>query len=463
MRPGNNDVVHEPAREVPVYGHCDVLVVGGGPAGTSAAIAAARMGADVVLIERYGHLGGLSTGGHVCWIDRMTDWDGRLVVGGVGQEFMDRCDAEPGGLIGPPRESWGSKAPDLVDYWAVRSSAHRGVVTWAPTIDPEVLKCASNDMVRESKVHMIFHAWSVATLHDGGRVRGVVVESKEGRLALLARVTIDCTGDGDVFAAAGGGYVSDFDSSSIHARVNTSFRMGGVDTDRYFAFRQHNRAEFNALIREAEAHGVGIRCGVMPRKDQVVVMAPKYSGYSAIKIADLTEVEFRSRDQMRKGLAWFKANVPGFENAYIMDTAPQVGTRHSRRVNGVATVTIDHWKASGRYPDSIGLCPGLSPAFPTLEIPYGCLLPGDLDGILVAGRNLSCDPQSHNPLREVPECWVMGQGAGVAAAIAVRDGVNARDVPISDLQQALRHQGAIVDAPRERVSDGAREEIDAVT
>lgn len=445
MRRGDGQTIAEPARPVPVYGSCDVLVVGGGPAGFAAAVAAAREGADVVLIERYGHLGGLATGGLVFWIDRMTDWRGHLVVAGIGQELMDRCGHDA--VLGPPRELWGSGDKEAAAYWGIRASAHRGVVTWAPTVDPELMKCVSNDMVREAGVHTLFHCWAVAAIHDGGRVRGAIFESKEGRFALLARVTIDASGDGDVFAAAGADYESDFDSQTIHARVNTSFRFGNVDMPRYMDFKLNQAAEHNELLRRGAAAGVELRVHATAYDSVALFMTPKFSGYSALKVADLTAVEFRSRDAMRQGLAWYRAHVPGFERAWILDTAPQVGTRHSRRLAGVTRVTLDHWRASGRYPDAIGLCPGLTPEFPTLEIPYGCLVPQRLDGVLAAGRNLSADPPSHNPLREVPECWVMGQGAGMAAALAVRDDLPLGDVPVPELQQKLRQQGAIVHPP----------------
>ena len=131
----------EPAREIPVYKDTDVLVVGGGPAGTAAAVAAARTGADVTLVERYNHLGGLSTGGLVIWIDRMTDWTGRLVIAGFARELLDR--APPDAIAGPDRADWGSRDAAKVAHWSMRTAAYHGIVTWSPMIDPEWLKFES--------------------------------------------------------------------------------------------------------------------------------------------------------------------------------------------------------------------------------------------------------------------------------------------------------------------------------
>ena len=150
---------------------------------------------------------------------------------------------------------------------------------------------------------------------------------------------------------------------------------------------------------------------------------------------------------LARGLAFFRENVPGFERAWILDTASQVGTRHARRLVGAERITIDHWRDDGGYVDSIGLCPGLTPSFPTLQIPYRSLLPARTDGLLAAGRNLSADTKSHAALREIPECWVMGEAAGVAATLAVDGGVDVRDIDIRALQAQLVKQGGIVDRP----------------
>jgi flavin-dependent dehydrogenase len=190
--------IAEPARQVPVFAEVDVLVIGGGTAGSAAAIAAARLGADVLLVERYNHLGGVATGGLVIWIDRMTDWSGQHIIRGVASEFMDRLPNEA--IQGPPRADWGNRDAATAAYWAQRTAAYHGIVTWSPTIDPGALKTLSMRMVDEAKVRLLLHAWCTTPIVEDGVIRGAIFESKEGRHAILAKVIVDTTGDADLVA-----------------------------------------------------------------------------------------------------------------------------------------------------------------------------------------------------------------------------------------------------------------------
>ncbi len=445
-RPPRPDLglIPEPARSIPIFRDCDVLVVGGGPSGTAAAIAAARTGADVVLLERHNHLGGLSTGGLVIWIDRMTDWTGQQVICGIANDLLDRLPTDA--VAGPPRGLWGSADEATAAYWKERTAAYHGIVTWSPTVDPEHLKLASQELVLEHGVHLIFHAWGAMPLMRDGAVAGVIFESKAGRQAIRAAVTVDCTGDGDIFHRAGAASSSDVDSRDIHHCINTAFLFGGVDMRRWIDFKTTRPEAFAAFMDRGRAACGGLfeRPFVSWRNDVALFMGPRLAGYSAVDVEDLTEVDIRSHRLMAAHLAVYRDHAPGFESAFMMLSAPQTGVRHARRLVGVARVTREDWSAGTARADEIGVSPSLSPKYPVVSVPYGALVPASLDGLLVAGRAVSCDATSHSFLREVPQCWMTGQAAGVAAGLAANAGIRVRDVPVVRLQDALARQGALV-------------------
>ncbi|MEO8023523.1 FAD-dependent oxidoreductase [Polaromonas sp.] len=432
--------LHEPGRDIPVYRECDVLVVGGGPSGTAAAAAAAREGADVVLLERYNHLGGLSTGGLVIWIDRMTDWEGKLVIRGFAEELFDRLPADA--VAGPGREDWGSTDAAKANHWSFRTAAYHGVVTWSPTIDPERLKLLSQELVIERGVKLVYHSWACMPLVEEGKVCGATFESKEGRMAIRARVVIDASGDGDLFARAGAAFVNDIEEADVHHCMNTAWLFGGVDMDRWIAFRAAEPEQYSQFMaRGREECGLFERPFVSWRNDVALFMGPRQSGYSALDVDDLTAVEVRSHRAMASHLEYYRRHAPGFEGAYMMLSAPQIGVRHARRLKGVDAVLRSRWPDGVALPDEIGVTPAVSPKFPNISIPYGALVPETLDGLLACGRHVSCDRNSHGFMREIPQCWITGQAAGVAAALAVARKVQPRAVDVAALQQALLRQG----------------------
>lgn len=431
----------EPAREIPVFAETDVLVVGGGPAGTAAAIAAARLGADVLLVERYNHLGGLSTGGLVIWIDRMSDWSGKHIIRGFAEEIMDRLPNEA--VAGPERTDWGSKDAATAAYWAQRTSAFHGIVTWSPTVDPEALKTVSMQMATESKVRLLLHAWAAAPILEGNTVKGAIFESKEGRHAVFAKVVVDTTGDADLIARTHATMESDIDESDIHHCMNTAFLVGGVDMETWLAFRKNDPDGFAAFMTEGRAR---LKFFEKPfvswRNDVALFMGPRLSGYSAVDVEDLTTVELRSRQLAVGHVEAYRALAPGFKNAFLMLGAPQVGVRHSRRLSGLRKVTRQQWDTGQVWDDEIGVSTSLSPKFANISVPYGALVPADLDNILGAGRHVACDASSHTFLREIPQCWLTGHAAGVAAALAANQGKAPRAVAVADIQRALSRQGA---------------------
>jgi hypothetical protein len=406
----------------------------------AAAVAAARICANVILLERYNHLGGLSTGGLVIWIDRMTDWSGQRVIQGLGGEFMDRlgCDA----VAGPPREDWGSQDPAKADYWALRTAAFHGVVTHSPTIDPEMLKGVYHQMVREAGVDLILHGWMVAPIAEDGRVRGAVFESKQGRRAILAKVVVDTTGEGDLYAAAGAAFSSDIDTQDIHHCINTSWLFAGVDMRRWLEFRAQHPQAFSAMLaRGREALGSFEKPIVSWRNDVATFLGPRKSGFSSLDVDEMTQVEWESRKSMSEHLAFYRAHAPGFENAWVMLTAPQIGTRHGRRLVGVKSMKRRDWDAGTVEADEVGISPSPSPRFPNISVPYGALVPERLDGVLAAGKHISCDTNSHGFMREIPQCWMTGQAAGTAAALAADADVLPRHVDVKKLQALLISQG----------------------
>jgi 2-polyprenyl-6-methoxyphenol hydroxylase-like FAD-dependent oxidoreductase len=430
----------EPGRRIPIYHRCGVLVVGGGPSGTAAAAAAARAGADVCLIERYNHLGGLSTGGLVVWIDRMTDWKGELVIRGLAEELLDRL--PPDAVAGPPREDWGSRDTAKAAHWSQRTAAYHGVVTWSPTVCPERLKLVSQELIIERGVKLAYHAWAAQPIVEDNRVVGVAFESKEGRMAVMADVVIDATGDGDLFARAGAAYDTDIEEGDIHHAMNRAWLFAGVDMERWIAFRSGEPEAYSAFMaRGRETCGLFERPFVSWRNDVALFMGPRQTGYSALDVDDLTAVEVRSHRAMAKHLDFYRANAPGFESAYMMLSAPQLGVRHARRLKGVDAVLRARWPEGRALPDEVGVSPAVSPKFPNISIPYGALVPEKLDGLLACGRHISCDRNSHGFMREIPQCWITGQAAGVAAALAIAQGVQPRAVEIARLQEALRAQG----------------------
>jgi hypothetical protein len=438
--------VVEPSREIPVFATTDVLVVGGGPAGTTAAVAAARLGADVILAERYNHLGGLSTGGLVIWIDRMSDWNGEHIIRGMAEEILDRLPRDA--IYGPPKAEWGSRDTVLSAQWQKRHAAFHGTVTWAPMIDPEWMKLELLRMIREAGVELLLHSWVAGPLVEGGKVTGAVLESKQGRVAVRAKVVVDTTGDGDIFARAGEGFDGDIESDDIHHTANTASLLCGVDNARWLAFMDAEPDAFRDFMRHGREQ-VGHFVLPFPgwRNDVTVFMGPRFAGFDVLKIDDLTTLETMSRERLVELLNYYRSNAPGFDNAWIMLSAPQLGARHSRRLVGLGRMTGVRAKTGAIEPDEIGISPSLSPNLPNVSVPYGALLPRKVDNLLVAGRHISTDAQTHTYMREIPQCWLTGHAAGIAAALSVQAGVAPKDVSIPDLQAALRKQGAHLNDP----------------
>jgi FAD-dependent oxidoreductase family protein len=346
-------------------------------------------------------------------------------------------------IQGPKQADWGSRDAATAAYWAQRTAAFHGIVTWSPTVDPEALKTLSMQMLGEAKARLLLHSWAAAPILDGNTVKGAIFESKEGRQAILAKVVVDTTGDADLIARTHAAMESDIDEGDIHHCINTAFLVGGVDMERWLAFRRDDLKGFSDFMALGRSKLKFFEKPFVSWRNEVALfMGPRLSGYSAVNVEDLTAIELRSRQLAVGHVEVYRSAAPGFAGAFLMLGAPQIGVRHSRRLSGLNKVTRQQWDTGRIWDDEIGVSTSLSPKFANISIPYGALIPAELDGILGAGRHVACDASSHTFLREIPQCWLTGQAAGVAAALAAGQGKQPRDLDVRAVQHELLRQGA---------------------
>jgi hypothetical protein len=448
----SNKVIQEAARDVKVCCEADVVVVGGGPGGHSAAVAAARSGARTVLVERYGHLGGMASGGMVAMIPHLSGGTKEPQIAGLCQEWIDRLDVR-GAAVHPAKDQLGSTDPDVVNYWKNRGLwylSDEGRVRLTVVLDPEILKCILNDMVEDAGVKLYLHSWGTRAIVEDNRVTGVIFESKSGRQAILGKVVIDATGDGDLLPSAGADFTAKMD---VHLRIRNLavvFNIGGVDSEKFDRYRLSEPAGYAEMIRTVyQLNGFaiggfkGVREGVAWVNNFLPGMGSP--GISPMNVEDLTMVEVYVRKRMLITLDFYRKHVPGFEKAFILNTAPQIGTRGGRRVIGEYTMTEMDMHTGRVFEDTIAIAPHLehdiSPMHPVRCFPYRCLVPRSVEGLLVAGRSFSSEDRVNEMLNLIGHCIALGQAAGTAAAMAVKDDVRLRDVDTTVLQGLLRNQG----------------------
>lgn len=387
--------VIQPQRELPVLHRTDVLVVGGGSAGVCAAIAAKRAGVDVTLVERYGHLGGLWTGGLVLVIIGHIVRGGKQVCQGIGEEMMRRLDKMPGAII--------NRRPGS-----------------NPTVDPEAAKYLMVEMIDEARVKVFLHCWGVDAIMDGNSVVGAVFESKSGRQAILAKVIVDATGDGDLFAAAG----AEFEHRTHN--IGLVSRVGHVDRIDPERAKQVPKPKY--LGSPTPVAGV----------NWANMLGPEVDG---LNVETLTRLELQHRKFLWHNMQKIR-NTPGYDKVVLLETAPQLGVRITRVLCGTATVRLADLKAGTRFPDVIGVGGAASGNHGEWQIPYGALVPVQVDNLLAAGRCISAELRMADLVRLIPNCFVTGHAAGAAAAVAVQDGCRPRDVEVAKVQKLLRQQEA---------------------
>ena len=437
--------IRELSRDINVCYEADVVVVGGGPGGHSAAIAAARNSAKTVLLERYGHLGGMATGGIVIQIPHMSDGGNKQIIAGLSLEWLERLDVI-GGTLRPRMEDIGSNDEKLVSYWRrFMGNVVNGKIEHTAWVDPELLKCVLNDMVEEAGIKLFLHSWGTQAIVDNGKVKGVVFESKSGRQAVFGEIIIDGTGDGDLLPSAGAEFDGAIDPSSRSSTLALVFRLGNCDYQKFCDFREAEPDKFQELMKElADVAGTRLLPLPSPRND-VMWVNNWIPGLDCTNVEDLTKLEVEMRKIMLRGHDFLKKNVPTFENSFILDTASQTGTRGSRRLVGEYIVTREDLQSSKMHDDTIAVFPRLGPPVggevKHVYMPYRALVPIDTEGLLVAGRSFSSDIVANNMSNLIPHCIAMGQAAGTAAAMAVKQGLSPRKVDYRALQKNLVEQG----------------------
>jgi glycine/D-amino acid oxidase-like deaminating enzyme len=433
--------VSEPGRETPVVAETDVLVVGGGPAGQSAAVAAARAGAEVMLLERHGYLGGLASGGMVLVLDDMCA-EGEVSVGGLALEIIDRMQ-RIGACVAPPLGDCFRNDATVRDRWVrwgfeeLYARKKPKPIVYAAVFDPEGWKQVSQEMVLDAGVRLRCHSWFSRALVEDGAVAGVVVESKAGRQAIRGRVVIDATGDGDVFGSAGApGVHGSYIMTLVH-------RLADVDTEAAMAFERRDPAAAHQLDTEVKQLLGGawdMWWMLTPRPGVVWCNCPHIPGYDGLNPEHLTHIEVEGRRRFMKVIDFVRAHYPGFQRAYILDAAPQVGVRQTRLLEGEYVVTKDDILSRRTFPDVIA-------RGRDYYTPYRSLIPKGIDGLLVAGRCYAATPEAQRISREIPPVMVMGEAAGTAAALSLESGVAPRKVDVAVLQKRLLAQGVSLGTP----------------
>ena len=455
--PSARKTISEPAREIEVTKEADVVVVGGGPGGIGSALAAARSGADTVLGERYGHLGGMATGGLVTIIPNLSDISGEQQITGICQELVDRL-ARRGATHYPKKENWGSADEKLVKHYIdanlnwfyIRHDHNSGRkrVLYTVLIDPEIMKCELNTMMEEAGVTLYLHSWGVRPIVEGNTVKGVFIENKSGRQAILAKTVIDSTGDGDLLQPAGAECDTRMMAGLRIAAFAFPFWIGNVNMKKLENFRATRPKQWDELVQELESRGGAFHYmkDLVKNHDGVVWFHPFFPSTDQSDIAEINRVELDGRGKMLLSYEFYRDHVPGFENSYIALSSPQLGTQGGKRVVGEYVCTAKDMTSDEVFEDTIAIFPDndnedISAKHPNVCIPYRALVPKKIDGLLVACRAFSSEFQFNEYFNLIPHCIAFGQAAGTAAAMAADAGIRARDVNYAELRKNLIRQG----------------------
>lgn len=449
---------------MPVTEYADVVVLGGGPTGTVAAIAAARTGARVLLVERYGFMGGTSTAAMVGPWMTFHAADGNQVIRGIPQELVDRMVAT-GASLGHIRDPL-------------------GVIYSLTPFDPTGLKFVFDDMVQEAGVKLLLHTLVIGAEVAEGRVCRARLATRDGEMLVEAPVFIDTTGDAFFSKLVGAKLVMGREGDGKVQPMTLVFRMGGVDTEAVLAYMEAHPAEFHettsidlvretqyvsasgffSLWKEAVAQGeVNVPRDRLlffgtPNPGEILFNTVRVINRNPVDPWDLTAAELEGRRQAREIASLMQRRVPGFAGARLLDVASQIGIRESRRIVGRYTLNeedvytanpFEDGVANGAYPIDIHDPTGAGLRYDDrrvmgYKIPYRCLIPVGFDNLLVAGRCLSANHEALGTARITASCMDMGQAVGAAAALTARKGCATHELPLDELKQAIAHLGGYV-------------------
>jgi hypothetical protein len=421
------ELIIEPERQTPVVASADVLVCGGGIAGVAASVCAARNGAKVLLLEKYGFLGGLVTAGLVITTPPLNN--------GINIEIAKRL-------------------KEKQVYAPCRHSGEDTEWLHLHAIDPEITKYELGCMLQEQGVDILLHTYIVGGLTEGNLVKGVIMENKAGRQAVLARIVVDATGDADIASFVNAPL------REIKKPMTMMYNMVGVDFGKARG-KIGTWSNLRKVVKEAldkgelsfdlgiypEFGAPGVHAEELVHDGQLNVWSGMLPGMSGIDPVDLTKAELITREHVMRLTAFLKKNVPGFERSRIEYTATQVGVRASRQIIGEASPSKEDVNGT-KFDDTV-----VKPyAESDLRLPYGSILPQNVENLLVAGRCISAEEEAMGQLRLWPVCSATGQTAGTAAALALKRGVTPRSLDVSMLQKTLIEQGMELGLPENVVT-----------
>lgn len=465
--PENQILVDLPPRKATLASETDVLVIGGGPAGIGAAIGASQSGADVVLVERYGFLGGNATAALVMPLMSFHTQHHTLEKSGRSERFLPTDHGEGSPVIAGALAQLLGRL--VVAGGAIPPSLETGYVV---PFDPELFKSVAMDLLDDHRVNLLFHAFASSIFNDGIS-RGVVLETKSGPLVIRAKVLIDCTGDGDIAASAGAPFEIGRETDGLTQPLTLMFRMVEFQRDAFSEYLSRNPDQWRGvhglwdIIKKATDAGdldlprEDILFFDTPHDEELSFNSTRITKVSGVDVWDLSYAEWEGRKQVRQIEAFMKAYVPGFEKAYVAQTGVNVGVRETRRIIGDYVLTGEDVLNARKFEDGIARCSypidvhnpmgkgtmlKRVPAGDYYTIPLRCLIPKETDGLLVAGRCISGSHVAHSSYRVMPTAMAIGQAAGVCAAQAVKYGILPRNVDVVAVKRELANQGALVDA-----------------